>query len=128
MVKDLLTHTAGLISGGLGTRVSVDIVRKPTDTLADYVPQLGKAALDFQPGTRWSYSATAGFEVLGYIIEKVTGKTLPVAFQERIFDPLQMNDTSFVVPDEQEGPAEPSLPPQCAGRLGHRRQRFRHGR
>jgi CubicO group peptidase (beta-lactamase class C family) len=101
-VKDLLTHTAGLMSGGMGTRVSVDLVRKPTDTLADYVPQLGKAALDFQPGTRWSYSATHGYEVLGYIIEKVTGKTLPVALQERIFEPLQMSDTSFVVPDNKK--------------------------
>ena len=56
-VRDLLTHTSGLNSGGLGTLVSADIQRKPTDRLADFVPQLGKVALDFQPGTRWSYSA-----------------------------------------------------------------------
>jgi CubicO group peptidase (beta-lactamase class C family) len=101
-IRDLLTHTSGLVSGGLGTLVSSDIQRKPTDKLADFVPQLGKVALDFQPGTRWSYSASAGFETLSRIVEIVSGKPYDVFLKERIFVPLGMNDTGFVVPADKQ--------------------------
>jgi CubicO group peptidase (beta-lactamase class C family) len=97
-VLDLLTHTSGLGSGGLGTMVSADIQRKPTDKLADYIPQLGKAALDFQPGSRWSYSAGNGFDTLGRIVEIASGKPFDVFLKERIFGPLGMTDTGFVIP------------------------------
>jgi CubicO group peptidase (beta-lactamase class C family) len=101
-VRDLLTHTSGLNSGGLGTLVSADIQRKPTDRLADFVPQLGKVALDFQPGTRWSYSAGSGFEVLSRIVEITSGKPYDVFLKERIFVPLGMHDTGFVVPADKQ--------------------------
>jgi len=97
-VRDLLTHTSGLMSGGLGMRVSSDIQRKPTDTLADFIPQLGAAALDFQPGTRWSYSAAAGFETLSRIVEIASGKPFDQFLAQRVFAPLDMHDTHFVVP------------------------------
>ncbi len=97
-VRDLLTHTSGLMSGGLGMRVSSDIQRKPTDTLADFIPQLGNAALDFQPGTRWSYSAAAGFDTLSRIVEIASGKRFDQFLAERVFAPLDMHDTQFVVP------------------------------
>ena len=80
-VRDLLTHTAGLLTGGLGTQVMGDIPRKPTDRLADIVPLYGKAALDFQPGTRWSYSAGPAFEALSRIVEIVSGKPYDVFLQ-----------------------------------------------
>jgi CubicO group peptidase (beta-lactamase class C family) len=101
-VRDLLTHTSGLNSGGLGTLVSADIQRKPTDRLADFVPQLGKVALDFQPGTRWSYSAASGFEILSRIVEIASGKAYDVFLKERIFTPLGMSDTGFVVPADKQ--------------------------
>jgi CubicO group peptidase (beta-lactamase class C family) len=51
-VRDLLTHTSGLISGGIGAREAAKLnLKTPTDTLATYVPKLGSVALDFQPGT-----------------------------------------------------------------------------
>src|SRR4051812_39347130 len=54
-VRDLLTHTSGLESSGLGNRgASRRAPRKSTDSLATYVPQLAKGPLDFQPGTQWS--------------------------------------------------------------------------
>jgi CubicO group peptidase (beta-lactamase class C family) len=108
-VRDLLTHTSGLNSGGLGTLVSTDIQRKPTDRLADFVPQLGKVALDFQPGTRWSYSAGSGFEVLSRIVEIVSGKPYDAFLRERIFVPLGMNDTGFVVPADKQSRMLPFL-------------------
>jgi CubicO group peptidase (beta-lactamase class C family) len=100
-LQDLLTHTSGLMSGGLGNRLAA-VERGPSDTLAAVIPRFGAVALDFQPGTRWSYSAGAGFDTLGRIIEIVSGKTLDVYLQERIFGPLQMTDVAFVVPQERK--------------------------
>ena len=102
-IRDLLTHTSGLMSGGLGMRVSNDIQRKPADTLADFIPHLGNAALDFQPGTRWSYSAAAGFETLGRIVEIASGQPFDQFLAQRIFAPLDMRDTQFVVPAAKQG-------------------------
>ena len=68
-VRDLLTHTSGLGSGGLGTIVAGDIPRQPTDRLSDFIPKQAKVPLDFQPGSRWAYSVSAGFETLGRIVE-----------------------------------------------------------
>ncbi|MDR2214589.1 MAG: beta-lactamase family protein [Nevskiaceae bacterium] len=96
-IRDLLTHTSGLMSGGVGAR-QVNLPLAANDTLATFIPKLGGAPLDFQPGTRWAYSATAGFDTLSRIIEVVSGKTFDVYLKERIFTPLQMNDTVFVVP------------------------------
>lgn len=97
-LRHLLTHTAGFISRGLGNRLAADITRTPEDTLATFIPRIARAPLDFQPGTRWSYSGVHGFEVLGRVIEVVSGQALDVFLKQRIFDPLQMNDTAFVVP------------------------------
>jgi len=98
-IRDLLTHTSGLVSGGLGARLW-STQRAPTEKLADYVPKFGAAALDFQPGTRWSYSAGAAFDTLGRIIEIVSGKPLDVYLQQRIFGPLDMKDTRFGTPKD----------------------------
>lgn len=100
-IRDLLTHTSGLLSGGLGSRLA-EVERGPTETLADVIPRYGAVALDFQPGSRWSYSTLAGFDTLGRIIEIVSGRTLDVFLQERIFGPLQMTDASFVVPQDRK--------------------------
>jgi CubicO group peptidase (beta-lactamase class C family) len=97
-VRDLLTHTSGLASGGLGSMVSTDIQRQPAETLADFIPRQAKAALDFQPGTRWNYSVSAGFETLSRIVEIASGKPYDVFLKERIFGPLDMHDTDFVIP------------------------------
>jgi CubicO group peptidase (beta-lactamase class C family) len=105
-IKDLLTHTAGLSSFGLlgpgpGSLVN-KIERKPDDTLADYVPRLGSAALDFQPGTKWCYSPLDGFDVLLRIVEIASGEQADEFMCERIFEPLDMRDTYFNVPPEKK--------------------------
>ena len=94
-VRDLLTHTSGLVSGPMSNASERPIAQRPGETLADYVPRLGQTVLEFQPGSRWSYSPGAGFQTLGRIVEIVSGRPLDVFMQERIFDPLGMGATSF---------------------------------
>jgi CubicO group peptidase (beta-lactamase class C family) len=100
-IKDLMTHTSGLQSGGLGM-LTHPVTRKNDETLATYIPKLAAAPLDFQPGTRWSYSALAGIDTLGRIVEIVSGKTFDEFLRTRIFEPLDMRDTHFVVPDAKQ--------------------------
>ena len=96
-IRDLMTHTSGLASGGAGSAEAARIApRNTADNLAAYVPKLGGAPLDFQPGTAWRYSALAGIEVLGRIVEVASGMTFDRFLQERLFAPLGMKDTTFV--------------------------------
>jgi CubicO group peptidase (beta-lactamase class C family) len=94
-VKDLLTHVSGLASGDMSNSTVRAIARKEGEKLADYIPRLGTTALEFQPGTRWAYSAQAGHDTLGRIVEIASGMPLDKFFQSRIFDPLGMKDIAF---------------------------------
>jgi CubicO group peptidase (beta-lactamase class C family) len=96
-IRDLLTHTSGLISGGLGAAVAGKLApRTPTDSLATYIPKLAAVPLDFQPGALWRYSGLAGFDVLSRVVEVVSGQPFDQFLKQRIFDPLGMKDTGFV--------------------------------
>jgi CubicO group peptidase (beta-lactamase class C family) len=96
-VRDLLTHTSGLQSGTLGNRIGARMSPRSTSSnLAAYVPTLGRVPLDFQPGSRWSYSLLAGIETLGRIVEVTSGLTFDQFLKQRLFDPLEMTDTTFV--------------------------------
>jgi CubicO group peptidase (beta-lactamase class C family) len=97
-VRDLLTHTSGLVSGTISNREAGRVAATPTETLADYLPRLGKVPLEFQPGTRWAYSAAAGFDVLSRIVEVASGQTIDKFMKARVFDPLGMKDTSYILP------------------------------
>jgi CubicO group peptidase (beta-lactamase class C family) len=101
-IRDLLTHTSGLVSGTISTAEAAKIQRKPGDTLADYVPHLSQVPLEFQPGSRWSYSPGAGFDTLGRIVEIVSGQKLDQFLKQRIFDPLGMKDTAFNISEAQK--------------------------
>ena len=100
-IKDLLTHVSGLGSGAMGNSDIEKIARKNGETLADYIPRLGSTSLEFQPGSRWTYSPGAGFETLGRIIEIASGTPLDRFFRQRIFDPLGMKDITFWPTDAQ---------------------------
>jgi CubicO group peptidase (beta-lactamase class C family) len=104
-ILDLLTHTSGLASGGPANREFAELMksRKPTDTLADFIPRLGALPLDFQPGTQWRYSGLAGFDILGRIVEIASGMSFEQFLKVRLFDPLGMNDTFFNVPEKDAG-------------------------
>ena len=97
-IHDLLTHTAGLHTGGIGSAVSKLDRPGPSDTLASWIPKVAAGPLDFQPGTRWAYSGTVGLDVVARIIEIVSGTPFNEFVQTRIFDPLDMKDTHWNVP------------------------------
>jgi CubicO group peptidase (beta-lactamase class C family) len=95
-IQDLLTHVSGLVSGGaVSTAEQTKIDVKAGEKLADYIPRLATTSLDFQPGSRWSYSPGAGFETLGRIVEIVSGQAFDQFLRQRIFEPLGMKDTAF---------------------------------
>ncbi len=99
-IQHLLTHTAGLPNPYRGiTREMYSQLRssrKPGGTVADYVSALSKLPLNFEPGTRWEYGPAT--DVLGRLVEVLSGMTLNEFLSERIFEPLGMNDTHFYIP------------------------------
>jgi CubicO group peptidase (beta-lactamase class C family) len=68
-------------------------------TGAQFLEQLSKAALLYQPGTVWDYSLP--IDVLGLVVERVSGKPLSAFLEERLFRPLGMSDTGFTVPQDK---------------------------
>jgi CubicO group peptidase (beta-lactamase class C family) len=101
-IHDLLTHTSGLASGGLGTAIAGRFPRDPGATIASEIHKYGAVALDFQPGARWKYSPGIGLNVVSRIIEIVAGMPFDQFISERILQPLDMNSTYFNVPPEYQ--------------------------
>jgi len=105
-IRDLLTHTSGL-AYGLNKDTAVDEMYqeekmlKWDETLEEKVGRLVKLPLANQPRSAWRYSMSV--DVLGYLVEEVSGKRLDVFLEERIFRPLGMGDTGFYVPEEKMG-------------------------
>jgi CubicO group peptidase (beta-lactamase class C family) len=104
-LHQLLTHTSGLtyhFNPGLAAKyydenkLSFD---PRNETLADCVRRLTDAPLSFQPGARWEYSV--GIDVIGRVIEILSGQSLDAFLKERIFEPLGMTETAFTVPDSR---------------------------
>ena len=100
-IHDLLTHTAGLQTGGIGATISGLGRPDSTHSLATWIPKVAKGPLDFQPGTRWAYSSDVGLDVVARIIEIVTETPFNEFVQQRIFDPLDMKDTHWTIPEEK---------------------------
>jgi CubicO group peptidase (beta-lactamase class C family) len=94
-VLDLLTHTSGLMSGPMGSSVGQAAFVKRHDIGLRWIEELGNSPLEFQPGTRWAYSAVAGFDVLSRIVEIASGQSFDRFLAERIFAPLGMQDVTF---------------------------------
>jgi CubicO group peptidase (beta-lactamase class C family) len=94
-VRELLTHTSGLMSGGTSSTSVNDVMPKTGETVAQVMPRLKKAPLDFQPGTRWAYSGQFAFDVLLRVVEVASGMPFDQFAKQRIFTPLGMKDTSF---------------------------------
>jgi len=104
-VVDLATHTSGLTYGFM-MRSAVDaayrkakvVDRETPDGLQGMVAQLAQIPLDFSPGTAWNYSVS--IDVLGYLVEKLSGMSFGEFLRTRLFDPLGMKDTAFYVPSD----------------------------
>ena len=108
-VWHLLTHTAGLTYGFLRVHVTDELYRlRGFDVgapegldLAACVRAWSEIPLMFQPGSEWNYSVAT--DVLGRLIEVISGKPLDVFFAERIFGPLGMKETTFGCPEDRQG-------------------------
>ncbi len=95
-IHDLLTHTSGISGRTLGRTREI---QHEGDTLATWIPIVAEGPLNFQPGTRWGYGG--GLDVVARIIEIVSGMPFNDFVQKRIFDPLDMRDTHWVVPKDK---------------------------
>lgn len=102
-VIDLVTHTSGLTYGFMN-RTSVDAAYRRMKIcdfqtpggLDAFIEQLAGLPLDFSPGEHWNYSVS--IDVLGYLVQKLSGMTFGEFLRTRLFEPLGMNDTAFSVP------------------------------
>jgi CubicO group peptidase (beta-lactamase class C family) len=106
LIVDLLRHTSGL-TYGFQDRTPIDAAYRESKmeswhgnlTLDEFVAALGKLPLEFSPGEEWNYSVST--DVLGAVVQRLSGQTLDRFFAERILEPLGMHDTFFQVPEDK---------------------------
>jgi CubicO group peptidase (beta-lactamase class C family) len=106
-IRHLLTHTAGIGNHGLFDPTSLlfkayDEMKMldPSTTLSTFIDKLAELPLDFHPGTSWGYSFAT--DVLGRVVEVVSGESLDAFLKAHICDPLGMADTGFFVPEAEQ--------------------------
>ncbi len=107
-IRDLLTHTSGIDYAGIGSPAMRAVYAKAklapgfgSDTmqLSNMVNKLATMPLGHQPGEKWTYGLNV--DVLGYLVELWSGMHLDKFFEQRIFQPLGMNDTYFYLPENK---------------------------
>ena len=102
-IRDLLTHMSGLTYDFM-YKSNVDAAYRKTkvqqaETLEEFIEILSTLPLEFSPGNKWNYSVST--DVLGYLVEVISGMKLEEYFKTNIFEPLNMEDTSFSCPQEK---------------------------
>jgi CubicO group peptidase (beta-lactamase class C family) len=113
-IQDLLRHTSGLTYGNRGTSRVHQMYPQSSNVAStqltgeEFIDRLGKVMLLSHPGTRWEYSLST--DVLGRVVEVVSGKPLAEFLDERISRPLKMTDTSFLVAAEGRDRLAQALP------------------
>jgi len=100
-IRDLLTHTAGLANAYVGNTQAYRAAMnsEPTIDNAHLIEKLTKLPLTYHPGEAWQYSIAT--DVVGRLVEIISGQSLNDFFNERIFKPLDMPDTQFYLPAEK---------------------------
>jgi len=99
-MRELMTHSAGFSYGAGHTVVDAMYTEKNVThaaTLQEMIDKLATIPLNYQPGKSWTYSVSMDIE--GYIVEKLSGQTLPDFMRDHIFLPLEMKDAGFFVPE-----------------------------
>lgn len=96
-VRDLLTHTSGL---GNYPKELGDVYGKRDRTLAECTKAVAGVPLLFEPGSKWQY-CNSGIDALGRLVEVVSGESFETFLQKKVFDPLEMKDTTFAPTAEQ---------------------------
>lgn len=104
-MQQLMSHTAGFTYGFFGDSPIDKAYQSAgvwqSGSLQEMIDKLAKLPLLYQPGTRWVYSLS--MDVQGYIIEKLSGQSLPEFMEQHIFKPLAMKDSGFFVPTDKRG-------------------------
>jgi CubicO group peptidase (beta-lactamase class C family) len=100
---ELMSHNAGFTYGPFGN-TPVDKLYQAANplgapSLQAFIDRMATLPLLYQPGEKWVYSVSV--DIQGYLVEKLSGKSFPQFLQERIFDPLGMKDTGFLVPEDK---------------------------
>src|SRR5580704_6750226 len=102
-MRELMTHTAGFTYGFFGDTPVDKMYREAhlleSKNLQDFIAKLAKLPLLYQPGKGWTYSMS--MDVEGYIVEKLSGQSLPDFMRDNIFNPLAMKDAAFYVPQDK---------------------------
>jgi CubicO group peptidase (beta-lactamase class C family) len=119
-IVDLMTHTSGLTYGFM-MRSAVDAAyrrakitdRQTPGGLAEMTDQLARIPLDFSPGKAWNYSVA--IDVLGYLVEKLSGMRFGEFLRTRLFEPLGMRDTAFWVPEDKTERFSSCYQPETGG-------------
>jgi CubicO group peptidase (beta-lactamase class C family) len=118
-IHDLLTHTAGIATGGLGQAIAPWNSKLSSGkdknagtnakdfleniTIKSFTEMLSEGPLDFQPGSRHQYSGFGGMDVVARLIEITSNQPFNEFVQNNIFEPLDMHDTHWRVPDDKLG-------------------------
>lgn len=103
-IKQLFTHTAGFSYGF--TQSPVDKLYQQSALFSgqikrqDLLKEVAKLPLNHQPGSKWNYSI--GTDIIGILVERLSGQTLGAYFEQHIFEPLEMDDTGFYVPKDKQ--------------------------
>jgi len=101
-MRELMTHTAGFSYGNGKTPADAmysDLHVRQSKNLKEMIDRLAQIPLLYQPGKEWVYSVSMDIE--GYIVEKLSGQSLPDFMRDQIFKPLGMKDAGFYVPEEK---------------------------
>jgi CubicO group peptidase (beta-lactamase class C family) len=112
-LQDMLRHTAGVSYGNRGDTplhkfYEARIINAADQSGAEFLEEMSKLPLFYQPGTQWEYSH--GLDVAGLAVEAVTRKRLGEFLQERLWTPLGMTDTAFVQPQAKAARIARPLP------------------
>ena len=102
-IRQMLTHTAGLANSYIGNGAAYREISavKPEDNLESLINRIAAAPLNYEPGTAWQYSAAT--DVVGRLVEVMSGQSLDQYMQDKIFAPLGMTDTHFFLDDTKGG-------------------------
>jgi len=115
-IRHLLTHTSGMGYGEIDGNSEIRAIYwknnlrdifAPNENMQEVAAKIAKQPLHHEPDKKFTYSL--GIDVLGYFIEKISGKPFPEFLKERIFNPLEMKDTYFTIPKEHHSRLVPVL-------------------
>ena len=101
-IQDLMRHTSGIIYGGRGTTAVHKLYPASSSSVAsgaELLAKLSAAPLLYQPGTVWDYGFS--IDLVGLVVERISGQSLGQYLQQRLLKPLGMVDTAFMVPPEK---------------------------